>query len=625
MPPDWSVRVQYLYEEVDPSWYAQSAEGSTYWLAHLNGAVYAEPEAAFNEVPNLLKCTVTKRDETLQSHDQITIYRHDRTSGEVPDSIQKSTSLRAIVRDHTIRRLEASAAIASPNELLLLAGDDELGGAASPNILTVLGAADMFSRNTALPADHEQTAGLAAWLGLNLPQTTYDLRRGRKALIDRRVKDRRLAMTRFRVYPLAFDVVVMGVTPDYVDEDTLILHWPYRCSSIPFSNLPPWQFGWVDLPWDEPFHVSVLDEYPPDPNDPTLSNFNPDDLLRRHVLFMNPAGFVIAEEEWSFEADPNGVLVASSGFREKRFYDELGRVTAIGSQGWGSAENQMSGDPNEQGLVKFFEYADTDPNDPNTPGELIASGIRSGLMGTKYYTHRVERHPDRPDLITKEIRFNEPVEDPNAPGADASVTEYVYQLGENEQILQKVVRHPPSTRQTEAGPLLLHPVEKSSFNDKGHEEWSGFGSEDASGSSYEFFLTHRTFDPDYGHTLSVELDSDDAGAPPSFTRAYADPALATPLALLTTFEYDNLFGLKKTTLPDGAPITWSTRELPAAPRASINGSTRMSKTSGGRVCRTDLSRSIRSSMGAYSRSWRWRRPPFPVTTSLRAGFLIRTS
>ena len=283
-------------------------------------------------------------------------------------------------------------------------------------------------------------------------------------------------------------------------------------------------------------------------------------LLSRRVVEMNSAGFVMVDRTWSFEEDASGLLIAQLGQAERYKHDCKGRVIQRRSAGWSVANSQNPPTGTTEGLIQVFEYEDpccnwdpvlddcgcnpTPPAQPpclnipihgqtthfDPPGEIIAEGVVQGTdgigNGAIEWLRYVVRHPDRPELVTREIAFTEPVlalpADPfPQPVPDGwSVTDTVYAFDNTRPgisaadwpIQSKAVIRPPVAR-TPAG-TEYYAVSKQRYDDKGNVEWAGAGSlsnPSSINTAVEFFVSYADRD-DVGRIKLQVADADPLGS-----------------------------------------------------------------------------------------------------------------
>ncbi len=209
---------------------------------------------------------------------------------------------------------------------------------------------------------------------------------------------------------------------------------------------------------------------------------------------MNNAGWIMRDRTWSLTAG-NTVLTAQSGVAEDFKSDCKGRIVQRRTKSWGSPLNV---DKNGQGLIYFYNYPDqcgtfdtsedqivctealgclisTEP-----PKDCIAEGTMEGRNGTPMYIRSVERGiADRPELITKEIRFRNPsvsstISNDDDTNAEVTVYEYGFNNAlEDKPIVYKQTKHPKAPRAI--GEAEYYLVERTTFNANGNRQWYGVG------------------------------------------------------------------------------------------------------------------------------------------------------
>lgn len=591
VPPGWIKAARYAYS------------GPSYTCTGYAVAQQSTPGLRYMDAL-LLKTTVSERVEGGTESERFTVYRYAErpapqgaggtTCAYADLAENEGRELRAVYGDATIRRLLPAldayewdpdyvdglddpncATVNAINKLLRLREDAPLTVAADgqpPDTRELIGFADMVFviPATGLEDDDDATYRELAveYLGSDLLRTyggDYTL----GGLIDRRPGYGNGGELRFYKFICKPDFVAPlpildpndHLGPDIHSGWGFELHYPYleaSCQKVMGDGWPDQQCPLQLIPKDHLYHFMIVDEL--DPNLPTDGQ-----LISRRVVGMNAAGFVLSDEQYRFERDPSHpLLISRTGYREKRIYDEWMRLSKICSTGWSAADPQ---DQDEQGLVKVFKYAEnTGDCEADWPlpascklGDLQAVGVQQGTAGPVYYLEYYERDPDRPDLLTAEVRFPEPMSEANLTAAAATAAtrrETRYVFGEDEQILKKEIVDAPAP--TSDGGVPRYRVQREQYSVQGQLEWQGAGSL-ASTSSFtagdEFIVTHASYDPNTGELLSevVDVDTNQVSHPAEFERQHP----LSPLALTTTYDYDDQFGglLKTVTRPDGSQ-TW---------------------------------------------------------------------
>ncbi len=272
---------------------------------------------------------------------------------------------------------------------------------------------------------------------------------------------------------------------------------------------------------------------------------------------MNSLGFALRDRTWGFTEDASGQIEEQLGFSETRIYDSQGRVIELRSKGWDSPDNP---DRDDHGFIHVFEY-DDDPNNPGTgTGELIAQGIKKGAgeSSAVYYTSRVERHPQRPELITKTVQFDTPVTD--SLSSSGNVSEIIYEFtsdppGPDDPMRCKTIVAAP-TPITFGSPATKYSVRKEVYDNEGRLNWSGRGSVSdpvTLAGAIEFYLDYYGFN-ELGQLVLTVMDvgenaPSDVPAPPAelVSRVPSEGALD----LTTRHTYDPMYGLIDTLHSNG--------------------------------------------------------------------------
>jgi hypothetical protein len=301
------------------------------------------------------------------------------------------------------------------------------------------------------------------------------------------------------------------------------------------------------VPLHHALWITVIDEYETIADCEVIDSAEWTDAkvpLSRRVLHMGAAGFVQFEKEWRrVWDDATGAYVLepgdSAGMREEYVYDKFGRLKEHRTFGWGTSENTL---PADEGLVNVFEYdAPYDSNDDDDfydkddklPLEVIAKGLKRGTTyepglpdaDTIWWLEAHERHPDKPELVTRQLKLREPLTDlQNANTGNADITEVEYEFDttsgapEEWRIKRKTIRGQEVAidgvdyRLTET---VWHDVGRDA-QDKpigtGQVEWRGYGLVSADGvvgggEAFErFFFDYWRYD-DKGRLIRAVFDA----------------------------------------------------------------------------------------------------------------------
>ena len=295
-------------------------------------------------------------------------------------------------------------------------------------------------------------------------------------------------------------------------------------------------------PFDMARHLAIIDRGKPDVGyDPLDSDQDGEyGMLSRRVVEMNPAGFVLRDRTFNFE-DESGTLQSQLGYSEQKVYDEYGRVRQIRTAAWGSDDNLDT--QGSDGLIYFFEYGDFDTN--GTPDELARTGIMLGTNGTKYYLVDYQHdYPERPELVSRMVRFLNPVTSNGLGSVDLSeheVTYSSYDLGSNGETLFE--EHASHTGQLTEAQDPIYAVRRAQYDDQGRPEYQGFGQatdpdHPATADLLEFFYNYTEYDQ-YGRKTWEVIDTTSDSIPEKFERVVADEELLPPLGLATSYQYDS--------------------------------------------------------------------------------------
>ncbi len=589
--PEWAIRVNYLYSELDSMWYTSLTgepnapyAGSQYALAAapLDPNIPAIDEVGSTSIraARLLKATVERRKEDdppgVSSQTRQTVYRHELTApGE-----GKYTGVTHVFYDAALARILKGYEIGAGdpnvtvNDLLATNLRDTVwsydADSDSAFQLRLGKAADLAMPYAELDGySWGQLQAIIQEVGLSTILTGPRTVQTRHELIDRRNGLKQYKFAWFVVHdppdsswtnewdgfdnqesesPSASEVYPpYRASYLYRDWDTYhhVVSFRDGCLGNP-DDFGTWAFR--SPPLDREFYVAVIDEFgpkpdpnTPDPNDPNIPLIAWGHVTRRAVG-MNIYGIVVWDETWSID-DPNNIIL-SSGFRESFEYDQFGRIVEKRTPGW-----SVASDPNSEGLVYQYVYTG-DPNDGTT--ELAGVGVKWGLGGTPYWLQSYERDANHPEFVTAQYQYHTPSSTLHSTAA-ADVTRTYYEFDPNDAVTGMTIVRPRVERYVPGqGWLWLYPTEKTAYDERGNETFKGAGSlqdwANPSTGAGEFFITSRTYD-DYGNLTQMVVDSS-AGEPNEFPRRTLE-SIGAALNLTSTFEYDPIFGLKKAVYPDG--------------------------------------------------------------------------
>ena len=404
-----------------------------------------------------------------------------------------------------------------------------------------------------------------------------------------RVRDPQTGKTRacylyyYLVFPHVNGQVVenTGDDPDWIAELLpQYVHFPFRYIDWQTPSSRVYQ----PLNLAEPFHVSIVDELDErciKKHDNATQEVEYDavtqaGVVSRRLVEINPAGIVLRDRTWNYERDGAGhVKTDSSGHglsipTATKSYDSHGRVKMVRSKGWASSENQT---PGTTGLVTLFDYyPDEGGGDPNQGraklGELKSVAVQSGTDTQapgyiEYYEYygQNDTNPNnrRPDLLSRKVSFPNPVSGAPEANLNAGVsTVYDYQFAdpadiEHSGIARKVEMRPAAAIDPEGDPYYA--VSAAWYDAAtGNELWTGAGllsnPLEFSG-AVEFHLNQKNYDS-VGRMTSAVVDANPTGddMPDGARFVTMTPGIAA-LQETTTYEYDDSFGLRKVTYPNG--------------------------------------------------------------------------
>lgn len=420
---------------------------------------------------------------------------------------------------------------------------------------------------------------LTAQAGLN-DLTTYSIGAGQVAsFVDRRTSSPdpgEFKLYLFRSYPA-------GQSPEDPQSNTYasLFHYPYMITTFDSCNHSS-QWGCDSQngepvmqsarpPWDQPLYIMVTDQIQPGE---TYEPITKRGVKIRRIVEINPAGFVLRDRSWNYAAGAGQDPTEQLGVLDFKKTDCKGRVLERRSLAWAVADAAGAGDT--EGLIEVFSYLDNacggaDPDRCSCDGipvlgeasEPIAYGVKRGKGGATQWKFRVDRHPDRQDLITRRTEFLTPTTDLYA--SSPNVTEYEFELeGTQHKIMNVSVVHPPAPRQ-QGGPGF-YPLEKESYNDDGLLIWQGHGSVRSPAAINPaqdyFFLNYNAYEGGQPRYLVEDYDpqsfsmthcgeglpGDAPQPPPGFVRA--DGTGLGGLNLVTLYENDPLSGPVRTVYPN---------------------------------------------------------------------------
>ncbi len=597
LPDNWSIEARYTY--ADPA--LKAIVG--YWW-DIIGFIGDRPYLGL-----LLKSTVRTRthgaDAESQSVNEVnTMYRYTRQGGN--QLLTNEVVLTRVFDNETIESISQAEKVGDPswssNELFSVrdidvvefldpsrpdcapcVGDSgtnpvcDVGGSCEDTVdslpLGLLADVTMALKDgngdAALSAGYAD--GLAMFAGLDIggDMVVIGRRPGRSGLVDRRSQQARAGVFRyFHLFyldstqdfflPYIDEQIDLAGNGERVAEDPGLYHYPFKH----FSG----SAGWLSNRPDQPFWITFIDEIDDEAGD-AYDPISVTGIRSRRVVEMNAPGFVLRDRTWEF-VDGTAELVSQTGSGTTVKYDCAGRPIEIRSTGWGSVTT-TAGQASD-GLIQVLEYEDdlcnwNAANDacdclevPDIPeeddvGELVRIGVKRGTEGAVHYTQRFERHRVRPDLITKQYVFPEPVTDPMSTDGDLTTTDYTLDecsagspgecIPESSPVREQLTVGPGAPI-TDGGPPVYR-SERMVYDEGGNLVEHGVGlvgsSKGADPIEYHYMINEYD---DKGRKIRETVDAD----LPPYTH---HPPGEAPLNLVTTYEYDSVFGLTSTTYPDG--------------------------------------------------------------------------
>ncbi len=373
---------------------------------------------------------------------------------------------------------------------------------------------------------------------------------------------------RYRVYPSSYYLSLPSGDAPEVDYWPGCAHYPYRYMKQQPPNLEDscdanqYEFGYLLAP-DESgqspvFYVIFVDEVggEDDADLPEVNNGTATYRLKsRRMVEMTAAGIVVRDRTWKGDE-----LQSQAGFAETRKYDDKGRLLERRTTGWDVANDQTT-----EGLIYEFEYGEDseDEDGQEVLGELESVGIKQGEQGDLHYIEAYERGvAGRPELLTKQVRFRQPVTSLTqypSGAAEETITAYTFYPKENPILVDDSEKAIKTKRVWQlGGPLTqgepsAYSVATVQYDEKGNEEWVGNGTledpEDVAAGPY-FSVTH-TITNEMGQVTKIVEDYDGQDAQYPFPEGVARVSASEALNRTTEFFYDDMFGLVKTIFPNG--------------------------------------------------------------------------
>ncbi len=447
--PKWVLETKYLYSEygfltghTDPNSYPGSsiynAPQDLCRSAKLFGDASVTYDTPYTDLDDgdvhfsrwrigerLMKTTVTNRIGGGNSEKRYTLYRDGATKRDSGFGINAISALKYIYEPDTVARiLEARRMGQQPNSEVspnFLFGyrtstevywrpnetppptDVPIWDPASNQIVTksLAALADVVMTDYSEPGQDScppslKAALVASYVGSDANRTAYNNNLRRSQLIDRRAQQKQQGEFRFH-YLVQYPELIESSEPIEKVFGLLNYRFPYRFYHPTAYALDP---SLKQAPLDRPFFITVIDELNSAGGNYVPTSTPPRGVIRRRVVEMNPAGFILQDRTWSFETGEDDVIY-QQGFAETYKRDCMGRLIQKRSLGWGAGV-AAGGDGNQEGLIEVFKYEDdqcgwvstTDnctcagttnwisnsPNEPGIfnqrPGELIAAGFK---------------------------------------------------------------------------------------------------------------------------------------------------------------------------------------------------------------------------------------------------------
>ncbi len=618
--PSGSVfHVRYMYEEMDYLHYYPC-----YAMPNEYGREWPEDGGQLKKVT-----VVRPTGEPGRSNEQTTVYWNAPTapsltvplrSGPKSGLNSQLSTLQAVFYDQSVQRIVNALApscdegTASANLLFTHGKSADVPGTGN----TLAEMADLLLmdlnsgfdrtevyRKLAKFAGHQQENTLPA-PGVNL-----------RMLVDNRAgvpHAGRYVYYGFRVFPFAVQERRDAYHGAKTDFYPTLFHYPYR---VPINAHP------TDYRLDAPRCCYGLDEFEPpdlaetrfmvvvDELDPEIE----DELLEyrpylidsngffqasqdcgirsRRVIELNPTGIVLKDRTWTIEENGD-VAYSQEGSGEEYRFDCFGRMIQQRTRSWSVARREERGD--QEGLIYVYAYddppsvVDTCPWDAEAdacnceeaslggasaselPRDPVAIGIAQGTDALTaegvYYLNHIERDPDRPDLVTREVTFDEPVLDHTAAGAETCACYTYVEPGDPTSGVKAKAITRPTVTGTDSEPY--HAVEYSIYADDGNLEWFGWGGEKEGepGTYNQFFANYNRYD-EYGRpelqVVDADPDSPEYDFPDGWTRVADEDTSA--LDLRTGYIYEEPYGLRQVTYPNGREMHIVYKTDPARPRS----------------------------------------------------------
>jgi len=614
IPPGWVLEAKYLYDDPpSPQWdsYVYVGDGCkvrcTYYSEGPNGVRGANEELGLDltlsQGYHLLKSRITRRSQAPDGQEvKRSTYSMYRYGGDMSapflKAIYDNATIGAILKgQNAVRPQQENAAV---NSLLSLSDSDKvLFWDAKMQTAQARSLSDVASVRIEGPLTGDRRFGY--WVPFQLSDLNEELRGiiggdpDKLALEDSgvaKLEIRRYGSStpgqfrfyRYRAYPedyyrdLSEMIYTWPFSPflefEFWPGNT---HYPYRyisngtstgiwCGGAGYGLGRLLELDVSEQPWR--FYITVVDELADDddPDAPAVHNGTEEYRIKsRRMIEMTAAGMIVRDRTWKY-----GQITSQVGFSEFKKYDDKGRIVERRTTGWDTLPPEPSPERTNQGLIFTYEYFDDieDDNGEEIPGELKAVGIKQGTNGAVRFLEAYERNIEgRPELVTKEIRFREPVANLESHAPDqAEIIETHYEFFDPQEgqkpedaaiKTKQIVRS--ATRQTAESGETYFAVEKFAYNDQGNETWHGTGllkdpQEPGAGVYDRFFVNETRYDESSGAgslpTASI-VDSSNSGPEGFSRRVPGDPTNATALNLTTTYEYDPIFGLVRTVFPNG--------------------------------------------------------------------------
>jgi RHS repeat-associated protein len=236
--------------------------------------------------------------------------------------------------------------------------------------------------------------------------------------------------------------------------------------------------------------------------------------------------------------------------------------------GWCSPDNVEWRD--QRGLITIFEYEACEDENCNSsgwpeempepcenPGKLSAIGNKNGTNGEIFYISNITHHPEKSDLITKLIKYPNPVDNMNDAASlnYGEITQTNYTFNESKPnsndwpVMKKTTIS--SAIPFSDGTESVNSTEITIFDDKGNLIWHLYGSTNKTTGVpvADFYGDYFEYNETTGQIILEVIDADNDSY--SFPEGYTRNSTLDPLNYTTMYRYDSMTGLVYTRFPNG--------------------------------------------------------------------------